>query len=56
MADIILGIIHHAEINKKNKKDRADIINALAVDAQQRKAFWGTYTNQECIDRGSIAY
>lgn len=33
-----------------------DIVNALAVDAQQKLALWETCTNQECIDQGSIAY
>lgn len=35
LVDIILKIIRHTEINKKNKKDMADKRNAFAVGAQQ---------------------
>lgn len=33
LADTILKIIHHAEINKKNKKNIANNVNALIVGA-----------------------
>ena len=56
LADTILRIIRHAEINKENEKDTADNVNALAVSAQREQAPRGTCTNQECIDRGSTAH
>lgn len=56
LADTILRIIRHAEINKGNEKDTADNVNALAVGAQRERAPRGSCTNQECIDRGSTAH
>ena len=34
LGDTILRIIRHVEINKRNKKDTADYVNAFAVDTQ----------------------
>ena len=56
LADTILRIIRHAEINKGNEKDTANNINVLAVGAQQERAPWGICTNQEYIDQKSIVY
>lgn len=36
LVDIILRIICHAEINKKNVKNTANNINTFAVDAKQK--------------------
>ena len=44
LADTILRIIRHAEINKGNEKDTADNVNALAVGAQRERALRGTCT------------
>ena len=38
LADIILRIICHAEINKENKKNTANNINVFAVSAQREQA------------------
>ena len=54
LADTILRVIRHAEINKGNDKDSAENVNALAVGVQ--RAPRGTCTTQECIDRGSTAH
>ena len=56
LADTILRIIRHAEINKGNEKDTANNVNAFAMGAQRERALWGTCTNQECIDRGSTSH
>ena len=56
LVDTILKIIRHTEINKRNKKNTADNINALVVGAQQEQAPWRTCTNQECINRGSTTH
>ena len=46
LADTILRIIRHSEINKRNEKNTADNVNALVVGAQQEQAPQRTYTNQ----------
>lgn len=60
LQDTILRVIRHAEINKDNDQDIAgnanSSTNALAVNAQRERAPRGTYTAQECIDRGSTAH
>lgn len=45
MADIILKIICYTEINKKNEKNTADNVNALAVGTQQEQTLCKTCTN-----------
>lgn len=56
LADTILRIICHAEINKRNKKDIANNINTLAVGVKRKQALWGMCTNQRCIDRVNTIY
>lgn len=50
LAETILRIIRHAEINKGNMEDSAENTKVLATRVPQAPK--GTCTTQECIDRG----
>ena len=60
LQDTILQVIRHAKINNENNQEVAvnasSSTNALAVNIQQERAPRGTWTTQECIDRGSTAH
>lgn len=48
LVDIILRIIHHTKINKKNNKNSAKSVKPLVIGLQQ--ASCGICTMQKCID------
>lgn len=50
LADTILKIICHAEINNENEKNKANNINVLTVGTQQEQTLWEMCTTQEYID------
>lgn len=50
LADIILKIICHAEINNENEKNKVDNVNVLTMGTQQKQTLWEMCTTQECID------
>ena len=54
LSDIILRIIRHAEIKKRNEENSTENVKVLATGAPQTPK--RTCTIQECIDMGSIAH
>lgn len=54
--DIILKVICHVEINKKNEENSADISNVKVLAANIYKAPKKTYTTKECMERGITTY
>lgn len=53
LINTILKIIRHTKINKKNKKD---MMNALAMVVQQKQAIQEICRNQKCINQENIVY
>ena len=49
LADTILRVIRHAEINKGNNKDNA---NVKVLAANIHRAPKGTCTTKKCVERG----